>query len=438
MLRTLFAIAAHEDWDIDQMDVATAYLNSKLPDKEVLFMEMPQGTKNPPGTVCRLNKTLYGLKQSGRYWNITITDAILQKLSKLHFTRSEFDHCMFISRSGSNVVIIVIYVDDLLLFSNDRASLDKAKQLLTKEFDMKDLGTAKRYLGINITRDRKARTLKLNQSEYVKDILERYGMSSCNGATIPLDPSLPLQKSKDSDTRTDGTRYRQINGSLMFAGIHTRPDILFAVAKLSQFNNDPNDIHHAAQKHVLRYLKGTTDMSISYGQSDSPSPLKIVGYTDASWGDNLDDRRSTTGCTFTLNKGPISWEAKKQPTVALSTMEAEYMALCRAAKEAISLQRLFADIQGTEISTIIIYVDNQAAISHAKDPTDHARTKHIDIKYHFTREAFAKGMIDIEYISTEDMIADVLTKALPRIKHQKCIKAMGMGKVSEGEEGVCE
>jgi hypothetical protein len=397
-------------------------------------MEMPQGTNNPPGTICRLNKTLYGLKQSGRYWNITITDTILQKLSKLQFKRSEFDHYMFISRVNGHVVIIVIYVDDLLLFSNNRASLDKAKKLLAKEFDMKDLSTAERYLGINITRDRKMRILKLDQSEYIKDILERYGMSDCNAISTPLDPSLPLQKSKDGDARTDGTRYRQINGSLMFASIHTRPDMMFANAKLSQFNSNPNEIHQVAQKHVLRYSKGTTDLEIVFGATEdrgsllNKAPLKIDGYTDASWGDNLDDRRSTTGFAFTLNGGLIAWESKKQPTVALSTMEAETMALCQGAKEAISLQRLFADIRGTPVAMITIHVDNQAAISHAKDPTDHARTKHIDIKHHFTREAIVNGAIELEYVRTEDMIADILTKALPKIKHERCIAAMGMRK----------
>jgi hypothetical protein len=272
----------------------------------------------------------------------------------------------------------------------DRASLDKAKELLTKEFNMKDLSTAKRYLGINITRDRRARILRLDQSEYIKISLNDIGMTNCNSATTPLDPSLPLQKSKDNDTRTDGTRYRQINGSLMFASIHTRPDILYAVAKLSQFNSDPNELHHAAQKHLLRYLKGTIDMSITFGDrrnrgsSLDDAHLKIIGYTDASWADNVDDRKSTTGMAFMLNGGMISCESKKQATVALSTMEAEYMALCQGTKEAIWLQRLFADIQGTAITMTTIHVDNQAAISHAKDPTDHARMKHIDIKYHFS------------------------------------------------------
>jgi hypothetical protein len=291
------------------------------------------------------------------------------------------------------------------------------------------MGTAKRYLGIEITRDRNQRTIKLDQSAYIKGVLDRYNMTDCNSVSTPLDPSLPLQKSKDGDNRADGARYRQINGSLTYGTILTRVDIAFTVAKLSQYNSDPNEVHHVAIKHVLRYLNGTTDMSIVYGEQDTMSPLVIAGYTDASWGDNLDDRRSTTGFAFTLNGGLISYESKKQPTVALSTMEAEYMALCQGAKEAISLQRLFADIQGKAISAITIHVDNQAAISHAKDPTDHARTKHIDIKHHFSREAFVKGMINIEYIPTEDMIADVLTKALPKIKHERCIAAMGMRKV---------
>ena len=288
------------------------------------------------------------------------------------------------------------------------------------------MGVAKRYLGIDIIRDRKKKTLRLDQSAYITDVINRYDMADSKAVSIPLDPSLPLQKAKDGDTRADGTLYRQINGSLAYGAIHTRADIAFSVSKLCQYNSDPNQIHHGAVKHVIRYLNGTKDMSIVYGGTNTP--LEIVGYTDASWGDDLDNRRSTTGHAFKMNGGLIAFESKRQPTVALSTMESELMALCQGAKEAISLQRLLADIQGTPISMITIHVDNQAAISHTKDPTDHARTKHIDIKHQFTREAFANGAIDVVYIPTGDMIADVLTKPLPRIKHERCIAAMGMMK----------
>lgn len=214
----------------------------------------------------------------------------------------------------------------------------------------------------------------------------------------------------------------------MFAACVTRPDIMCAVGQLSQFLNNPSSKHLLAAKRVLRYLQGTSTYGIMY----RPPPLRLQGYSDADWAGDIDTRRSTTGYIVMLNNGAIAWKSRRQPTVALSTMESEYMALTEATKELKWIRTLLAELghsngnsNGDEPPTDL-FSDNQSAIALAKNPVSHARAKHIDIRHHFVREAIQDKVIWVQYIPTTEMTADSLTKALGREKHEKCTARMGM------------
>ena len=212
----------------------------------------------------------------------------------------------------------------------------------------------------------------------------------------------------------------------MFAACVTRPDITCAVGQLSQFLNNPSSKHMLAVKRVLRYLQGTPSLGITYG----PPPSRLTGYSDADWAGDVNTRRSTTGYVVMLNNGAVAWRSQRQPTVALSTMEAEYMALTEATKELKWIKTFLAELgcngQSTDSTPTDLYSDNQSAIALAKNPVSHARAKHIDIRHHFVREAIQDQIIWVQYIPTAEMTADSLTKALGREKHEKCTARMGM------------
>jgi hypothetical protein len=208
-----------------------------------------------------------------------------------------------------------------------------------------------------------------------------------------------------------GTRpYRELVGALAWLALGTRPDIAFATSSLARFGHNPGRIHWEAAKRVLRYLKGTKGWCLTLG--DSP---EIAGYTDADWGSHRDDRRSIGAYVIRLGSGIVSWKSKKQPCVALSSTEAEYMALCQAAKESVWMVDFLKSLGVSISDPMTINVDNQGGISLARDPVFHDRSKHIDIQYHYTRDLLKEGRVNLNYVSTKEMIADLLTKALPRV-----------------------
>ena len=269
-------------------------------------------------------------------------------------------------------------------------------------------------IGFQNTRDRAARTITIHQERYINTVLERFGMQDSNPVATPLDPSAKLVPLPDGEASAD-VPYATAIGSLMYAAVGTRPDIAFAVQALSQFNARPSNAHWTAVKHVMRYLKGTRHLGLQFGATT----LDLVGYSDADWAQSLVDRRSTSGYVFKLAGGPVSWSSKKQPTVALSTMEAEYIALAHAAKEAIWLRALLTELGHAPNGATPLFSDNQAAIAFAHDNQFHARAKHIDIRHHFVRERIEADDISVTYCASEDNCADMLTKALARPTHDK-------------------
>ena len=241
--------------------------------------------------------------------------------------------------------------------------------------------------------------------------------------STPVDLNVKLQKEDGVSRPVDTTSYQSFVGSLLYAAITTHPDITQAVGVVSKFCANPTQRHLTAAKRILRYLKGTGYLGLRYKKCADGN---LIGYSDADWAGDVDDRHSTSGNVFLLAKGAVSWLSKKQATVALSTTEAEYVALSTATQEAIWLQRLFTDVGEPLEEPVVINEDNQGAIAMAKNPVGHARTKHIDIRYHFVLEGVRNGTIIMKYVATGEMVADILTKSLPQHPFEKLVIELGM------------
>lgn len=318
-------IAATEDLETDSCDIKGAYLNSEL--QEDIYMQQPPGYNDKSGRVWHLIKALYGLKQAGKAWNDKFNHTLMTTLG---FTRSTSDPCLYHKR-GTKLLIILIHVDDTAIFST-RDDIDAFKADLQKHFEITDLGDLKSFLGLQIKRNRDSRTIFIHQEHYLQSVLTRFQMETCNAASTPLDPKDKLTPlSPEDEEEVANVPYPVAIGSLMYAAVATRPDIAFAVQHLAQFTSRPSQAHWRAVKHVLRYIKGYTRVGIILEGPD----LSLIRYSDADWAANLADRRSVSGYLFKLGDGSISWSSKKQATVALSTMEAEYIAIAHAAKEAL-------------------------------------------------------------------------------------------------------
>ena len=407
---------------IHQMDVNTAFMYSDL--DKVVYVEQPEGFEEPrkEDWVCLLNKALYGLKQSPREWFMRIASVLVG----YSFKQCDADPCIFVhTNDKGEKTYIALYVDDLLIAGENEDDIAEIKRLLAAEFDMKDLGIAKKFLGMQIEYGVDG-SIKIHQEQYIRELLKRHGMEDCNPVDTPLDTSIKLMATTDADALADPTEYASIVGGLMFAACVTRPDIMCAVGQLSQFLNKPSSKHLLAAKRVLRYLKGTLTLGIIY----RPPPMRLTGYSDADWAGDVNTHRSTTGYVVMLNNGAVAWKSQRQATVALSTMESEYMALTEATKELKWLRTLLAELgysngDGTDQPTDL-FSDNQSAIALTRNPVSHARAKHIDIRHHFVRDAIQDRIIWVQYIPTTEMTADSLTKALGREKHEKCTARMGM------------
>ena len=404
-LRTLLNVSVHENLMVHQMDVKTAYLNAPI-DYEI-FVEQPEGfeEKDCVGNTlyCKLNKSLYGLKQSGRMWNSVIHNFFISE----NFQQSQADHCLYMKHDGPNTTLVLIWVDDLIIASSNMSSLLSCKQALCEKFKMTDLGSLNWFLGMSFVS--KEGSIEMNQTRYIEKVLDRFNMSDCQPKNIPCDPSMMNTSSVESNELADATVYREIVGSLIYVMTGTRPDLCYIVTKLSQYMSKPTKAQLNAAKYVLKYLKGTMHYALKFSRSDGP--LQLVGFCDSDWGSS-EDRKSITGYCFQLDKTAplISWKSKKQQTVALSSCEAEYMSLTYAIQEAKFLRQLLSDILGVKENIVELGVDNQGAISLAKNPVHHQRSKHIDIRYHFIRDEIQNGNVNLFYVPTKENTADIFTK----------------------------
>jgi hypothetical protein len=420
-VRALLALAANEDMEIHQMDVIAAFLAGDL--KEEVYMEQPEGYEvigdDGEKMVCKLQKPLYGLKQAPRAWYTRLHVFLL----RIGFTRTNADHSIYVNMTTG--IILCIYVDDLLLFAHTRDEVERLKRQLSDEFDMKDLGEVERFLGMEVRRDRQRKLISLGQVSYINEILARFGMNDSHAVSTPVALGTKLEPTGGDDEQFDSHTYSSAIGSLMYAMLGTRPDIAYAVSMLSQFSANPSEKHWGAVKRVFRYLRGTSTYTLVYDGKKSVNG--IHGYCDSDYAGDIQTRRSTSGYVFLSAGAAISWSSKKQRSVALSTTEAEYVAMSEACKEAIWLQRLMDDLGRKLDGPMLLLSDNQGAIALVRNPEFHQRTKHIDVRHHFIRELVNdEGVINPQYCPTSEMTADGLTKALPRNSHDKGLAGMGL------------
>ncbi|KAJ9564196.1 hypothetical protein OSB04_000162 [Centaurea solstitialis] len=426
-IRILMAISAYFNYEIWQMDVKTAFLNGKL--TEDVYMEQPEGFEDPknPNKVCKLLKSIYGLKQASRSWNLHFDE----RIKEFGFAKSEFEPCVYTKFSGSIVTFLVLYVDDILLIGNDVPTLQSVKEWLSKCFQMKDLGEAAYILGIKIYRNRSKRLIGLSQSTYIDKVLKRFRMDESKKGFIPMQHGIVLSKtqcpvSSEDQDKMKSVPYASAIGPIMYAMLCTRPDVAYSVSVTSRYQQNPGEPHWVAVKNILKYLRRTKEMFLVFGGSEDE--ISVTGYSDASFQTDRDDFRSQSGYVFTLNGGAISWKSSKQDTIADSTTEAEYIAASDAAKEAVWLRNFLSDLRvvASISRPIDIFCDNSGAVAQAKEPREHHKSRHVLRKYHLIREIIGRGDVRICKIPTEDNVADPLTKPLARVKHEAHANSIGM------------
>lgn len=415
-IRVLLSVAANLDWPLYQLDVKNAFLNGDL--EEEVYMDIPPGFESNAtiNKVCKLRKSLYGLKQSPRAWFHKFTSVL--KIDG--YTQCQSDHTMFVKHSEEGkLTVIIVYVDDIVLTGNNENEMARIKILLSKEFEMKDLGYLKYFLGMEVARS--ALGISISQRKYVLDLLKETGMLGCRPVETPMDPNIKIGMKKDCP-QVDKGRYQRLVGKLIYLS-HTRPDIGFVVSVMSQFMNNPTEEHMEAVYRVLRYLKGTPGKGLLFKKNSSRN-IKV--YSDADWAGSQSDRRSTSGyCTFVWGN-LVTWRSKKQPVVARSSAEAEYRALVNGICEGMWLKRLLSELKLEDGHPVDLICDNQAAISIAKNPVHHDRTKHIEVDRHFISEKLENKIIELSYISTHLQLADILTKALYRPIFKDMSSKLGM------------
>lgn len=412
-VRMLIAISVTQNWSLHQIDVNNAFLHGTLSDE--IYMYPPQGyTKAQPGQVCKLVKSLYGLKQASREWNAEFCRALFS----FGFTQSAHDHCLFTTGSGDSFLALLVYVDDVLIAGPNEDEIIRLKRFLDDKFTIKDLGAARYFLGMEIARGDTG--IYISQRKYILDMLDRAGLLGCKAVSTPL--PCGVQLTGDNDPFPDADQYRRIVGQLLYLNL-TRPDISFATQQLSQFVASPSTVHWACALHVLRYLKGCPSLGLFF---PSQSSIRLVSYSDADWGSCLATRRSLTGYCVFLGGALVSWRCKKQATVSLSTVEAEYRAMSSTVKELQWLSYLLEDFHVAVPLPIPLHCDNSAAIHITKNQVFHERTKHIDMDCHHIRDCYKAGFLTPLHISTNLQLADLFTKGLPGPRFRFLLGKMGL------------
>jgi hypothetical protein len=413
-LRVMLGIAARYDMELRQLDVPQAFTQAKL-DEEV-YMEMPEGFE-VPGCVCRLKKSLYGLKQSPRNWYLLVSAFIKEKLG---FKACVSDPCLFYRRSKTGrLMLLFLFVDDMQFAfdARDEAEYEQLHAALRERFNITNLGESKFMLGMRITRNRRERTIKLDQELYVTKALEKFGLAACRRERTP---AVPPGTANDGDGggATDLKLYQEKVGTLLYAAISTRPDIMFAVNQLTQHMQAPTVADAKACDRVFRYLAGTKDRGLLFGRGARDEKLTVRVYADSDWGSDKSDRKSITGWIAMLGGDPVSWASKKQKVVAQSTCEAELYAEAAAINEAKWLSGLLQELGLETAGAPLILGDNQSAQALTKNDIKSERTKHVDIKYHYVHDEVNNGRVQLQWIPTTEQLADILTKALAGPAHK--------------------
>ncbi|KAM2312222.1 hypothetical protein ACFXTH_022651 [Malus domestica] len=413
-VRILLSIASIRGWHLHQLDVNNAFLYGDL-DEEV-YMSLPPGFGRKGETrVCKLHKSIYGLKQASRQWFIKLSSA----LKTAGFHQSWSDYSLFVRNCQGSFMALLVYVDDVILAGNNLREIEETKLFLSQHFKLKDLGKLKYFLGIEVARSKQG--IALCQRKYALEILEDAGFLGAKPSRLPMEPNLSL-------TQTDGTllhdpsSYRRLVGRLIYLTI-TRPDLTYVVNMLSQFMDKPRQPHLEAVHKVLRYIKQSPGQGILLPSTGS---LQLQAFCDADWARCKDTRRSITGYCIFLGQAPISWKTKKQSTISRSSAEAEYRSMATTCCEVIWLRNILKDLQVNHAQPVTMFCDNQAAMHIASNPVFHERTKHIEIDCHLVREKIQMGMVQTAYIRTSNQPADLFTKPLSSAQFEVLISKLGV------------
>ena len=416
-VRLLLALSALEDWYITGLDVRNAYLYGKL--DEEIYMEQPEGfaAKGQEHKVLRLLRALYGLKQAGLAWWRTLNES----MKELGFKRLVSDAGIFVFRDeDGGMVIVIVYVDDALFCGRNKALVNKMKAKFMEKWECRDLGEVKEFLRMRI--QRKGRTIRIDQCAYLEKVLLRCGMQNAKPAPTPLPAGYhpePNNKPVDPILRS---RFQTVIGSLLYIMLGTRPDIAFAVTKLSQFAANPSQEHLTKALYICRYLLGTRSYSLVY---DGASGLGLCACTDSDWGSDPFTRRSQTGYFLKLAGGIFSWQSRAQKTVAHSSTEAEYMAISDCSRQVVWIRNLMSEI-GYELAPIPIAGDSQGSLFMSSNPVTESRSKHIDIRYHAIREYIENKQVEVFFVDGSDNPADLFTKNLGHVKFTKFRGQLGL------------
>ncbi|KAK6153313.1 hypothetical protein DH2020_012952 [Rehmannia glutinosa] len=369
---------------------------------------------DPKSMVCKLKKSIYGLKQASRQWYHKFHQVIIS----YGFEVNVVDDCVYHKFSGSKYIFLVLYVDDILLASSDIDLLCETKRFLTKKFEMKDLGEASFVLGLQVKQLKYG--IFISQTKYTRDLMKKFGMEEKYSVKIPMNTSVKMDMDADGKA-VDETRYRTLIGSLLYLTA-SRRDITFAVGVCARFQSAPKESHMTATKRILRYLKGCQEIGLWYPKEGG---FKLVGYSDSDYVGCRIDRKSTSGTCQMLGNSLVSWFSKKQNSIATSTTEAEYIAVGSCCAQVLWMRQQLRDYD-IEEREIPIMCDNTSAITITQNPVLHSRTKHIDVRYHFIRDHVEKKDTTLEYISTDKQLADIFTKLLCESRFEELKNELGL------------
>ncbi|RVW24916.1 Retrovirus-related Pol polyprotein from transposon RE1 [Vitis vinifera] len=400
-VRVLISLAANLNWPLHQFDVKNAFLHGGL--EEEVYMDIPPGYSVTTGTneVSKLQRALYGLKQSPRAWFGRFSLA----MKKYGFQQSNADHTLFLKKQQGKVIALIVYVDDMVITGDDIEEISRLQGQLASEFEMKNLGGLKYFLGIEVARSTQG--IFLSQRKYVLDLLSEVGLLECKPVDTPI-----VQNHKlgiyPNQKPTDKGRYQRLVGKLIYL-YHTRPDIAYAVSVVSQFMHCPSEEHMEAVIRILRYLKSSPGKGLMFSKNDH---VRVDGYTDADWAGNISDRKSTSGYFTFVGGNLVTWRSKKQRVVALSSAEAEFRGMAKGLCELLWLKRLLTEIGFAPKSEMNLFCDNKAAIDISHNPVQHDRTKHVEVDRHFIKYNLETNTIRFPFVKSEDQLADILTKAV--------------------------
>eukprot|EP00253_Pinus_taeda_P035611 PITA_35611 len=393
------------------------------------------------------------------------------------FSRFYSDNTVYTKKVGNSLIILVLYVDDLILTGSDPNLINHVKSRLKKKFEMTNLGHLHYFLGLQVLQSKEV--ISLSQSKYACDILRHFHMEDCKPAPSPFQSGVKLSVSCPSP-EVDATLYRQLVGKLLYL-THTHPDLSFVVGLVARFMQNPRENHWKATKRILRYVRGTvqfwihysakaapllvgfTDsdwagdpddrkstagyvfilgsgpitwackkqaaISLSSAEADAKAAPLLVGFTDSDWAGDPDDRKSTVRYVFALGSGPITWPCKKQASISLSSAEAEYRGAVEASKEALWIRRIVSEFGFEQQHPSTLWCDNQSVIQLCKDPVQHQRNKHIELHMHFIRKLIHDHVLEVQYCSTDDQVAEIFTKALTEAKFTKLRYMLGVQEV---------